>query len=329
MFNRFDLPHFWGSGKAAAADGTHVPMYLNNLIAQYHARYRKKGGIAYHYVSDKYVALFSQFITCGVWEGVYILDILQHNLSTIQPTTIHADTHGQSMIIFALAYLLGIDLMPRIQGWQDLKLFKPSRKAVYKHIGDLFSTEDIDFDLIERHVLDMFQVVLSIQESRLLPSTILRKLGYRSRKNHLYQAFQELGKVIRTLFLLRYISDPELRRGILTTTNKVELYHEFWQWLRFGSEGIITHNAPEEHLKRIRYTDLVANALMVQTVADTTTILRQLMAEGYHITPQILATFNPYAREHIKRFGLYIVDFDVPPHALDLTGLGIPRPPIT
>ena len=26
------------------------------------------GGIAYHYVSDTYVALFSRFIPCGVWE---------------------------------------------------------------------------------------------------------------------------------------------------------------------------------------------------------------------------------------------------------------------
>ena len=78
-----------------------------------------------------------------------------------------------------------------------------------------------------------------------------------------------------------------------------------------------------------RYTDLVANALMVQNVADTTTILRQLMNEGYYITPQILATFNPYAREHLKRFGLYIVDFEVPPDTLDLTGLGIPLPPIS
>ena len=67
---------------------------------------------------------------------------------------------------------------------------------------------------------------------------------------------------------------------------------------------------------------------MVQNVADITTIIRQLMAEGYHITPQILSTFNPYAREHIKHFGLYVVDFDVPPQALDLTGLGIPRPSI-
>jgi TnpA family transposase len=35
-----------------------------------------------------------------------------------------------------------------------------------------------------------------------------------SRKNKLYFAFRELGKVIRTLFLLEYIGDDELRRVI-------------------------------------------------------------------------------------------------------------------
>jgi TnpA family transposase len=41
----------------------------------------------------------------------------------------------------------------------------------------------------------------------LLPSDILRRMNSRSRKNRLYFAFRELGRVVRTLFLLQYISD--------------------------------------------------------------------------------------------------------------------------
>ena len=43
---------------------------------------------------DTYIALFSHFIPCGVWEAVYILDELLKNTSDIQPDTIHADTQG-------------------------------------------------------------------------------------------------------------------------------------------------------------------------------------------------------------------------------------------
>ena len=43
-----------------------------------------------------YIALFSHFIACGVWEAVYILDGLLKNKSTLQPDTLYADTHGRS-----------------------------------------------------------------------------------------------------------------------------------------------------------------------------------------------------------------------------------------
>ncbi len=55
-------------------------------------RYGGYGGIGYYHVSDKYIALFSHFIPCGVYEAVYILDGLINNQSVIQPDTLHGDT---------------------------------------------------------------------------------------------------------------------------------------------------------------------------------------------------------------------------------------------
>jgi TnpA family transposase len=57
---------------------------------------------------------FHHFIPCGVREAVYILDGLLKNESDIQPDVLHADTQGQSESAFALADLLGIELMPRM-----------------------------------------------------------------------------------------------------------------------------------------------------------------------------------------------------------------------
>ncbi len=50
----------------------------------------------------------------NVHEAIYILDVLIRNQSTIKPTTIHADTHGQNLPVFERAYLLGVELMPCI-----------------------------------------------------------------------------------------------------------------------------------------------------------------------------------------------------------------------
>jgi len=87
-------------------------------------RYGGYGGIAYHHVSDKYIALFTHFITCGVGGCLYFGWAVE-NSSDIQPDTLHADTQGQSGPVFAISYLLGIKLMPRIRNWKDLTLFAP------------------------------------------------------------------------------------------------------------------------------------------------------------------------------------------------------------
>jgi TnpA family transposase len=96
QYVRFQLPRHWGSGRAAIADGTHVKLRENNLLGSRHIRYGGYGGIAYHHIADSYIALFTSFITCGVWEAVHILDALLKNRSEIQPDTLHADTQGQS-----------------------------------------------------------------------------------------------------------------------------------------------------------------------------------------------------------------------------------------
>ena len=94
-FAQLDLVKAWGDGTRVAADGTQVDTCIDNLLAESHIRYGGYGGIAYYHVSDTYIALFSHFIPCGVWEAVYILDGLLENASDIQPDTVHADTQGQ------------------------------------------------------------------------------------------------------------------------------------------------------------------------------------------------------------------------------------------
>ncbi len=93
-FHRFTLPRYWGDEKRVAADGTHYELAEENLLVERHIRYGGYGGIAYHHVSDMYILLFTQFVSCGAWEAVYILDALIRNRSSIKPTTIHADINN-------------------------------------------------------------------------------------------------------------------------------------------------------------------------------------------------------------------------------------------
>ena len=306
----------WGTGDVAAADGTKIDLYEDSLISEYHVRYGGYGGIAYHHVSDTYVALFTHFFACGVWEAVYILDGLLKNASEIQPSAVASDTQGQSAPVFGLAHLLGIELMPRIRNWKDLIFFRPDEEASYEHIDSLFSAT-IDWNLIETRWRDLMRVVISIRAGKVLPSTLLQKLGNYSRKNRLYRAFREVGRAIRTAFLLRFLSNQDLRRKITAATNKAESYNNFSKWLFFGGEGIISDHDPEEHEKRLKFNQLVADSVILQNAVDMTEALRALVEEGYPVKREDLTQLSPYLTAHVKRFGDYVIDLETNPPPLD------------
>jgi len=308
-FNTFALPKFWGTGKHVSADGTKWSIYEQNLLSEYHVRYGGYGGIGYYHVSDMYIALFSNFIPCGVHEAVYILDGLIKNESDVQPDTIHGDTQAQSAPVFGLSHLLGIRLMPRIRGIKQLVFYKPDRKAKYDHINSLF-TEAINWELIERHYPDMLRVAISIKAGRITPSMILRRLGVASRKNKLYFAFRELGRAIRTRFLLNYINDVELRRVIHQSTNKSEQFNDFAQWLHFANDGIIAENIRHEQRKVVKYNHLVANMVILHNVHTMSRTLKVLQEQGVPLSEELLNRLSPYRREHINRLGHYSLDLD-------------------
>src|ERR1700727_205606 len=196
--------------------------------------------------------------------------------------------------------------MPRNRGLSDAAVYRPNKSTRYQHIEALFGDE-IDWNLIAIHARDMIQVVLSIQAGRVMPSMLLRKLGTYNRKSLLYRAFRELGRGERTLFLLRFISSTEVRRVIRAETTKIETYNEFLDWVCFGGP-VVKSGDPVEQEKQLKYASLVANTIMLSNVADMTTVLSNMAADGCTVTPALVARTNPYLRGHILRFGQYALD---------------------
>jgi TnpA family transposase len=326
-FSELDVVKAWGDGSTVATDGTQVDTYIDNLLAETSIRYGGFGGIAYHYVSDYYIALFSRFVPCGAWEAIYIIDGLLANASEVRPGTIHADTQGQSYPVFTLAHLFGFDLMPRIRNWKDLTFFRHSAGSRYEHIEALFGEQGrnvIDWKLIEKMWPDLMRVAISIREGRLNSVTMLRRLTSNSRRNEIYKAFREVGRSVRTVALLRFLADAALRRRVTAATNKVEAYNGFSAWLRFGNGGVIGTNDPAEQEKAIKFNSLLANCVIFHTALDMTEVIRGLISEGWEITAGLLAQLSPYLTEHINRFGVYPTDeLHIRPGAFDAELAGI------
>lgn len=267
-------------------------------------------GVGYYHVSDTYVALVSNFISCGAHESVYLLDGIIENDTDIKPNKVHGDSWAQSEVLFGVASLLSISIMPRIKQFKHLYYYKASNEDYYEHIDELFTEKQIDWELIETHYHDMLRVVISIQKGKVKASTVLRKLCSKSRKNKLYFAFRELGRVERTIFLLNYIHDPEMRRMIQAATCKSEEFNQFIGWVRFGDGGIIGDNLRFNQRKIIKFNHLVANMLVFHTVVHQTKAVNKLRNQGVDIPAEILSGFAPYWTEHINRFGAFHLNMD-------------------
>ena len=303
-----DLPKAWGKGSVVAADGTEFDFCDNNLLAGYHFRYRKMGAVAYRHVADNYIAVFGQFMPPGLWEGIHVIEALQQPQLSIQTETVCSDTQGQSAVVFAFARMFGIRLLPRIRNWKNLKLYRPRARARYRHLDSLFR-ETVDWKLLRRHWKDWMQLMLSVQAGKIPSSTLIRQLSHKSDINMRSRFAEQLGNVDRTIFLLEWISNQAMRQEVTAMTNKVEGYHSFSKWLRFGGE-VVAENDPDEQQKLIRYNDLLASAVILQNVIDMSRIIADLRQEGWTITEEDLAFLSPYVTPGVKRFGEYRLALD-------------------
>lgn len=312
LYLRLDLPKLWGEGKKVAADGTQYDFYDQNLLAGMHFRYRKMGAVAYRHVADNYIAYFRHFIPPGVLEAIYVIEGLLKAGLSVEPDTVYSDTHGQSETVFAYTYLVGVQLMPRIRGWKDLTFYRPDRGATYRHIDGLF-TDVIDWKLISEHWSDLMQVAISVQQGKVASPILLRKLSAEGRNNRLFKASRELGRALRTIYLLRWIGSKDMRQEVTGTTNKIESYHAFTKWLDFGGE-VINENDPVEQQKRLRYLDLVAASVILQNTVDMTRALQEMYHSGEPVDVADVGFLSPYGR-NFKRFGDYRLDLKKPPEA--------------
>lgn len=64
--------------------------------------------------------------------------------------------------------------------------------------------------------------------------------------------------------------------------------------------------------KRVKYADLLGNALILQNAVDMTRGLHQLHNASQPFDPELLAFLSPYWTRHVRRLGNYSPSLDLP-----------------
>jgi TnpA family transposase len=93
----------------------------------------------------------------------------------------------------------------------------------------------IDTQIIEDNWDDILRFIATIKLKETTASEIFRRLNSYSKQHTLYRALKTFGKIIKSIFILRYIDDLELRQAIEKQLNKIENSQQFSRAVSIGN----------------------------------------------------------------------------------------------
>jgi TnpA family transposase len=136
-------------------------------------------------------------------------------------------------------------------------------------------------------------------------SLLIGKLHAMPKQNTLVRSLQEYGRLIKTNFILRYLSSEAYRRQISQQLNKGEALHALRRYLFVANEAQIRKRHPEDQLNQAACLNLVTNAVIVWNTVYMWETLEQLKREGYQIEKADVKHLSPARYEHLNVFGKY------------------------
>jgi TnpA family transposase len=213
---------------------------------------------------------------------------------------------------------LGLRFSTRIRGLPDQVLYRMEgvgkgggqrEEAFAKHLLQ----GKINEGLILRHWDDILRVAGSLKLGWVPASLLVSRLQAKPRKSGLARAIQEYGRLQKTLFVLRYAEDLDLRKRISRQLNKGEELGALKDFLFFANDGNVRKRLPEEQTDQALCLSLFVDAVIAWNTVYYQRVLDQLAAEGYPLNGEDLAHLSPTRHAHVNPYGRYSFDLDSAP----------------
>jgi TnpA family transposase len=248
----------------------------------------------------------TKVISCSR-EALYVLDGLLENNSILKIREHTTDTHGYTEIVFALCYLLGYYFMPRIRDLKDQQLYKIDRNINHGVFNPLLN-KVADIDIVEEQWDAMIHVAQSIKQRTVPAYVIVQRLTNSFPADRLSRAFTNLGRIIKTEYILRYITDKPLRRTVQLQLNKGEYRHKLPRWVFFANQGEFTTGDYEEIMNKASCLSLVSNAILYWNTSRISDIVEGLRNQGETVDDDTLAHISLLPYKHALPNGTYFIE---------------------
>jgi TnpA family transposase len=296
-------PEIWGEGTTAcASDSKKFGAWDQNLLTEWHVRYRGPGVMIYWHVDKKAACIYSQLKRCSSSEvAAMITGVLRH-CTQMAIDRQYVDSHGQSEVAFAFCSLLGFRLLPRLKGLSRQKLYRPDpgQPEAYPHLQPIL-TRPIRWDLIRQQYDELVKYATALRLGTAEAEALLRRFTRANAQHPTYAALAELGKVYKTLFLCDYLRLPELRREIHEGLQVVENWNSANSFIFFARGGEFATNRLEDQetamlaLHLLQISLVYVNTLLLQRVLTESDWAERLTVEDRRaLTPLLYGNVNPY-----------------------------------
>ncbi|MBY0155386.1 Tn3 family transposase [Cytobacillus firmus] len=293
----------WGEGTTAcASDSKKFGAWDQNLMTEWHIRYRGRGVMIYWHVSKNSTCIYSQLKSCSSSEVASMIEGLLRHCTDMDVQKNYVDTHGQSEVAFAFCHLLGFQLMPRLKSIHSQKLYRPDVGMTdsFPNLQPVL-TRPINWELIRQQYDQMVKYATALRLGIAETEAILKRFTRNNMKHPTYQALSELGKAIKTIFLCEYLDSEEMRREIHEGLNVVENWNSANSFIFYGKGGEIATNRLEDQeiavlsLHLLQNCLVYINTLMLQNVLSEKTWFDKMTTEDFRaLTPLIYTHVNPY-----------------------------------
>ena len=218
-----DMDMLYGS-----VDGQRFTTGKPTLKARHSRKHFGKGrGVAAYTLLASHVALQTELLGANQHESYWVFDICYNNTSDIRPTTITGDMHSINMANFGVLHWFGMNLAPRFTNlYAQLKHLYcgPGQEGyadfLIKPMGQ------IDRELITSEKANMDHIAATLGLKEMSQAVLMRKICTLSGHNHTRKAIFEYDKLIRSIYTLRYLRDPQLQRDVHRSENRIESYHQ-------------------------------------------------------------------------------------------------------
>lgn len=231
-----------------SSDGRKVNVAVDSLLASYSFKYfgKEKGVSIYTFLDERQILFYSTVISSSEREAAYVIDGLLQN--EVIKSTIHStDTHGFTETIFAASHFIGTAFAPRIKSIGDQNIYAFSAKKTYEKLGyQILPSRIINLKLIEENWDDILRFIATFKLKHTSASQLFKRLSSYSKNNPLYKALKEFGRIIKSIFILTYFDDVNLRQRIQKQLNKVELSNKFSKAVFFSNNQEFKQGTKEE-----------------------------------------------------------------------------------